>query len=338
MSKTTIKVIQFLVFLLALGVFSAVMIPINERILSSLATRSKATSATTTASTPSESDPTGHFTKEQLEMARSDPTGPITREELESARKPLIKAYEDASRGREADAGIRVGAWGTICRSSNQGFLVKTEGELTSLWESIVRAERTETDDRVLREVINRSINDLTSSGRALTIGCDDIVEITKQTGDVDTGRKIQVVVVSWQQTDPFAPRSLSRPIGTQGWTLVDFFVPARGGPSQDERASDVAPAQRSDATRAQTPFDAKCLSYAPDLVTLTGTMTPKTFPGRPNYESIEKGDEPETFWILDLAEPICTNEGRNPFLNPAEQDVSNLQLLFRNAQLYRKR
>jgi hypothetical protein len=105
--------------------------------------------------------------------------------------------------------------------------------------------------------------------------------------------------------------------------------------PPDVSRPSDVTPAQSSDAAATRTPFDAKCLSYAPALVTLTGTITSKTFPGRPNYQSIEKGDQPETFWILNVAEPICTNDGAHPSLNPAEKDVSNLQLLFKNVQLY---
>jgi hypothetical protein len=105
--------------------------------------------------------------------------------------------------------------------------------------------------------------------------------------------------------------------------------------PSDAPRPSDITAAQSSDAAATRTPFDAKCLSYAPALVTLAGTITSKTFPGRPNYQSIEKGDQPETFWILNVGEPICTNDGAHPSLNPAEKDVSNLQLLFRNTQLY---
>ncbi|MBI5888124.1 MAG: hypothetical protein HZB82_05355 [Deltaproteobacteria bacterium] len=42
-----------------------------------------------------------------------------------------------------------------------------------------------------------------------------------------------------------------------------------------------------------------ECLSYWPAKVRLTGTIVEKTFPGPPEFESIEKGDRPETRWIL---------------------------------------
>ncbi len=34
------------------------------------------------------------------------------------------------------------------------------------------------------------------------------------------------------------------------------------------------------------------CLSYEPTEVRLTGTISRKTFPGPPNYQSIRKGDK----------------------------------------------
>ena len=76
------------------------------------------------------------------------------------------------------------------------------------------------------------------------------------------------------------------------------------------------------------------CLSYAPAAVTLTGGLTSKTFPGRPNYESVEKGDEPETYWTLNLGQPLCTNQSEDAS-NVSVHDVSLLQLLFTNAEMY---
>lgn len=38
----------------------------------------------------------------------------------------------------------------------------------------------------------------------------------------------------------------------------------------------------------------AQCLEYEPSSVSLVGTIVRRTYPGRPNYESIKKGDEPE--------------------------------------------
>ena len=50
------------------------------------------------------------------------------------------------------------------------------------------------------------------------------------------------------------------------------------------------------------------CLSYEPSTVTLKGKVIRKTFAGPPNYESVRKGDAPETCWILHLIKPICVN------------------------------
>jgi len=49
----------------------------------------------------------------------------------------------------------------------------------------------------------------------------------------------------------------------------------------------------------------AECMNYEPDAVSLTGKIIRKTFPGRPNYESIKAGDEPETYWILISDKPF---------------------------------
>src|SRR5918911_1008652 len=79
-----------------------------------------------------------------------------------------------------------------------------------------------------------------------------------------------------------------------------------------------------------------ECLSYETDGVRLTGTISKKTFPGPPNYESIRKGDKPETYWILHLVKPICTTASGD---NDAEKNVTDLQLILTEKQytLYRK-
>ncbi|SFU98489.1 DUF4431 domain-containing protein [Halomonas korlensis] len=38
----------------------------------------------------------------------------------------------------------------------------------------------------------------------------------------------------------------------------------------------------------------------------LTGKVWRETFPGPPNYESIQDGDEPQTYWILTTDQPYC--------------------------------
>jgi hypothetical protein len=87
----------------------------------------------------------------------------------------------------------------------------------------------------------------------------------------------------------------------------------------------------------AQAPSQPSCLTYEPAVVTLTGTVIRKTFPGRPGYESIRHGDEPETYWLLDLPQPICVDEDKSePWLNEAKQDVRLVQLVV-DREAYKK-
>ena len=76
----------------------------------------------------------------------------------------------------------------------------------------------------------------------------------------------------------------------------------------------------------------AECLNYEPESTFLTGKIVRKTFPGRPNYESIKEGDEPETYWILVSAEPLCLNGKKDKngkqLYNP-ESNVYQVQLVF---------
>ena len=71
------------------------------------------------------------------------------------------------------------------------------------------------------------------------------------------------------------------------------------------------------------------CLSYEPATVTLKGKITRTTFAGPPNYESIKKGDEPETYWILHLTSTVCVS-GDEP-----EKNVSDIQLVFIDDKQY---
>lgn len=59
--------------------------------------------------------------------------------------------------------------------------------------------------------------------------------------------------------------------------------------------------------------FPATSMSACLDIsdqsqLTFAGLLTQAVFPGPPNYKSIESGDEPETAYLLDLAEPICVS------------------------------
>lgn len=69
------------------------------------------------------------------------------------------------------------------------------------------------------------------------------------------------------------------------------------------------------------------CLSYQ-GKIALKGEISRKTFAGAPNFESIAEGDQPETYWILHLAAPICVSGDESvPGGENAENNVSDIQL-----------
>jgi hypothetical protein len=75
------------------------------------------------------------------------------------------------------------------------------------------------------------------------------------------------------------------------------------------------------------------CLSYEPASVTLSGRVFKKVFPGPPNYESVEEGDEPEAAWILRLAKPICVKADAQFEFNVAVDNVSDIHLVLSGNQ-----
>jgi hypothetical protein len=87
----------------------------------------------------------------------------------------------------------------------------------------------------------------------------------------------------------------------------------------------------------AQTPPKSNCLSCEPSAVKLTGTLVRKTFPGPPNYASVQHGDKLEIYWLLNLAKPICVDEDTaEPGLNPAHKGIRTMQLVI-PAEFYKK-
>ena len=48
------------------------------------------------------------------------------------------------------------------------------------------------------------------------------------------------------------------------------------------------------------------CKSAADSKAVFSGTLTKRTYPGRPNYESIENGDEAELVYVLRLLNKTC--------------------------------
>lgn len=67
------------------------------------------------------------------------------------------------------------------------------------------------------------------------------------------------------------------------------------------------------------------CLKPGPDTVILSGKLERHTYPGRPNYEDIKKGDQPETGFYLLLKEPVCYVGDE---LSDPKQNVSLIQLV----------
>jgi hypothetical protein len=86
--------------------------------------------------------------------------------------------------------------------------------------------------------------------------------------------------------------------------------------------------------TTEPAPVTQTCLNFEPETVSLKGTIKRRTFPGPPNYESVEKGDQPEVMWVLHVARPICVSASGD---QNAEKNVSNFQLVFAGAEDYRR-
>lgn len=75
------------------------------------------------------------------------------------------------------------------------------------------------------------------------------------------------------------------------------------------------------------------CLSYPPVTSTITGTLVRLTFPGKPNFESIKAGDEPETGFYLQLKSPICTSGKPGSSVSEPKQNISLVQLVLQQRQ-----
>jgi uncharacterized protein YecT (DUF1311 family) len=74
------------------------------------------------------------------------------------------------------------------------------------------------------------------------------------------------------------------------------------------------------------------CLPYQSKQTILIGRLVRKTYPGRPNYESVSHGDEPETGFYLMLDKPVCTaGSDEDPMTAPLA-NVSQVQLVLDNS------
>ena len=70
-----------------------------------------------------------------------------------------------------------------------------------------------------------------------------------------------------------------------------------------------------------------RCLAYEPESVSLSGTLQRRTFPGRPNYESVARGDEAETGFYLDMATSLCVSRNLDA-TNVPTAGVTRVQLV----------
>ncbi|GMU67631.1 MAG: hypothetical protein AMXMBFR36_39050 [Acidobacteriota bacterium] len=80
----------------------------------------------------------------------------------------------------------------------------------------------------------------------------------------------------------------------------------------------------------------ADCLSWGPGAASLSGKLVSETFPGPPNYESIAKGDQPETHWILLLEKPVCVDGVDDLGQGHLEAGVERIQLVL-TPELHKK-
>jgi Domain of unknown function (DUF4431) len=81
----------------------------------------------------------------------------------------------------------------------------------------------------------------------------------------------------------------------------------------------------------------AECLKDGQD-VTFTGTVSRETFPGPPNYESIDDGDAPETYRILTISTPQCVaaESMEGGALYEVAKSTTRFQLAFEDASIYK--
>ncbi len=70
------------------------------------------------------------------------------------------------------------------------------------------------------------------------------------------------------------------------------------------------------------------CLMYDGE-VTLHGTLSKRTFPEQPEYESIENGDAAATYFFISPSQPFCVAEGDVANDDLAEPRVESVQLVF---------
>jgi len=81
-----------------------------------------------------------------------------------------------------------------------------------------------------------------------------------------------------------------------------------------------------------QTVRSPVCLRYEPETVVLEGRLVQMTYPGPPNFESVEQGDKPEHGYYLKLKSSICLLGVEGDLYNRSHDSLTLLQLVPRQA------
>jgi hypothetical protein len=68
----------------------------------------------------------------------------------------------------------------------------------------------------------------------------------------------------------------------------------------------------------------ASCYRYGAETTELRGVVKRRIFPGRPRYESIKGGDQPDTVYVLVLASSLCVIDEDN---SGTRRDIRQIQL-----------
>lgn len=78
------------------------------------------------------------------------------------------------------------------------------------------------------------------------------------------------------------------------------------------------------------TPLSAseKVYRYDPQVVSLTGVLDTRIYPGAPNYESVKKGDRPNKVWLLKLPQPISMDPGPEPASFERETGIKEIHII----------
>jgi hypothetical protein len=76
------------------------------------------------------------------------------------------------------------------------------------------------------------------------------------------------------------------------------------------------------------------CLHYGP--IQIAGMIVRQTHAGPPDYESVTKGDEPRTVWVLQLDERVCVEANTRYPREPIQLEIE-LALTPQQYQEYRQ-